>query len=146
MNEFALVSVIDRPVSDVFAALQNFDRAPDWNPGLVEVRSNSDAPFGVGSTVVYVGKFLGRSYESPAVCTEYLVDKKLTTKSESGPFLLEVATAVEPSDGGTKVTSTYRGESRGFFRLAEPVVVHLTKRQFELAADNLKALLEAGEI
>jgi uncharacterized protein YndB with AHSA1/START domain len=146
MNEFELVSVIDRPVADVFAALKNFDRAPDWNPGLIEARSSSDVPFGVGSKVVYVGKFLGRSYESPAVCTEYVADKKLTTKSDSGPFLLEVATEVEPTDGGTKVTSIYRGESRGFFRLAEPVVVHLTKRQFELATDNLKALLEAGEI
>jgi hypothetical protein len=35
-----------------------------------------------------------------------------------------------------------QGESRGFFRLAEPLVVRLAKRQFETAGENLKALLE----
>ena len=43
---------------------------------------------------------------------------------------------------GTQVTSLYRGESRGFFKLAEPLVVRLTRKRFETAADNLRALLE----
>jgi hypothetical protein len=34
------------------------------------------------------------------------------------------------------------GESRGFFKMAEPLIVRLTKRQTETAAENLKALLE----
>jgi hypothetical protein len=49
---------------------------------------------------------------------------------------------VEPVAAGTQVTSFYRGESRGFFKLAEPLVVRLTKKHFETAADNLRALLE----
>jgi hypothetical protein len=38
--------------------------------------------------------------------------------------------------------SIYRGESRGFFKLAEPLVVRLTRKQFETAAENLSTLLE----
>jgi hypothetical protein len=49
---------------------------------------------------------------------------------------------VEPVAAGTQVTSFYRGESRGFFKLAEPLVVRLTRKHFETAADNLRALLE----
>src|ERR1019366_3716438 len=31
---------------------------------------------GVGSTMVYLGRFLGRSYESPSVCTEYIANQR----------------------------------------------------------------------
>jgi hypothetical protein len=34
-------------------------------------------------------------------------------------------------------------EMSHFFKLAEPVIVRLTKKHFETAAENLKALLEA---
>ena len=63
MEQFEIVTVINRPVEDVFTALQDFDKAPQWNPGLTEVRQTSDGPLGVGSTVVYIGRFLGRGYE-----------------------------------------------------------------------------------
>jgi hypothetical protein len=49
---------------------------------------------------------------------------------------------VEPAGAGTQVTSLYRGESRGFFKLAEPLVVRLTRKHFETAAENLRTLLE----
>jgi hypothetical protein len=37
----------------------------------------------------------------------------------------------------------YPAERSGFFKLAEPVVIRLTRKHFETAAENLKALLEA---
>jgi len=70
MNEFEITSVINRPPADVFAALLNFEKAADWNPGLTEARRLDDGPFRVGSSMVYTGKFLGRSYESTAQCVE----------------------------------------------------------------------------
>jgi uncharacterized protein YndB with AHSA1/START domain len=146
MNEFEIVVVIDRPAEDVFAALVDVDRAADWNPGVTEVRRTSDGPVEVGTTIVYVGRFLGRNFESPSKCTEYVAGKKFTSKSASGPFDLEVTNHLEPVDGATKLTTVYRGESKGFFRLAEPVVVRLAKKQFETATENLKALLEAGAL
>ena len=146
MNEFEIVTVINRPAEDVFAALNDFDRAPMWNPGLAEVRRTSDGPLGVGSTVVYTGRFLGRSYESPSEYVAYVADETFTSRSTSGPFHLEVTSTVAPLDGGTQLTSHYRGESRGFFKLAEPVVVRLTRKHFETAAENLKALLEADAL
>jgi uncharacterized protein YndB with AHSA1/START domain len=146
MNEFEIVVVIDRPVRDVFAALVDVDRAPDWNPGVTEVRRTSDGPVEVGSTIVYVGRFLGRNFESSSKCTEYVAGKKFTSKSASGPFDLEVASYLESVEEGTKLTTVYRGESKGFFKLAEPVVVRLVKKQFETATENLKALLEADAL
>jgi uncharacterized protein YndB with AHSA1/START domain len=146
MNEFEIVTIINRPVEDVFAAFQDFDKAPRWNPGLVEVRQTSEGPRDVGSTMVYVGRFLGHSYESPSEYTEYIPNTRFASKTTSGPFHLEVESTLDAVDDGTRVTSVYRGESRGFFKLAEPVVLRLTKKHFETAVENLKALLEADAL
>ena len=58
MNEFQIVVVINRPVPKVFSAMNDLDKAPNWNPAVAEVRRTDDGPIKVGSTVVYVGKFL----------------------------------------------------------------------------------------
>jgi ribosome-associated toxin RatA of RatAB toxin-antitoxin module len=142
MNEFEVVTVIGRPVEEVFAVVQDVARTPLWNPGLLEVRRTSEGPLGVGATMIYVGTFLGRRYESPVACTGFAENNQLATATTGGPFYLEVDQMVAPADAGTKVTIHCRGESRGFFKLAEPVVVRLTKRQVEAAAGNLKALME----
>lgn len=142
MNEFEVVTVIGRPVEEVFAVVQDVTKTPLWNPGLLEVRRTSEGPLGVGATMIYVGTFMGRRYESPVACTGFAENKQLATATTAGPFYLEVDQTLEPAGAGTKLTIHCRGESRGFFKLAEPLVVQLTKRQVATAGGNLKTLLE----
>jgi uncharacterized protein YndB with AHSA1/START domain len=143
MNEFEVVTVIDRPVDQVFAFLVDSGKTADWTPGLTEARQTSDGPVGVGTTVLFIGKFLGRGFESLSEVTDYVPNEKFSSKTTSGPIHLEVDSTLAAADGGTRLATVYRGESRGFFKLAEPVIVRLTKKHFETAAENLKALLEA---
>jgi hypothetical protein len=96
--------------------------------------------------VVYVGRFLGRSFESSSQYVEYVPNERFATKTTSGPFHLEIRNDFEVVDGGTRLTSVYKGESRGFFKLAEPAVVRLARRQFETATENFKELLEADAL
>jgi len=49
---------------------------------------------------------------------------------------------LEPAGAGARLTVRCRADSRGFFRLAEPLVIRLAKKQFETGGENLKALLE----
>ena len=146
MNEFTTVTLIGRPVEDVFAVIRDIARTPVWSPGLLEARQTSEGPLQPGATLVYTGTFLGRRYESPVVCTGLTENKRFATKTTAGPFYLEVEITLEPSAGGTRVTSTCRGESRGFYKLAEPLVVRLTKKQSEAAFANLRMLIEAGAL
>jgi len=143
MNEFDVVTVINRPVDQVFAFLVDAGKTSDWTPGLTEARQTSDGPVGVGTTVLFIGKFLGRSFESLSEVTDYVPNEEFSSKTTSGPIHLEVDSTLQPVDGGTRLATVYRGESRGFFKLAEPVIVRLTRKHFETAAENLKALLEA---
>ena len=142
MNEFEVMTVINRPVEDVFAAVRDVAKYPLWTPGLLEVQRTSEDPIEAGGTMVYVGTFLGRRYESPVTCTTLIENKQLTTTTTGGPYFLEVDQRLEPDDAGTKLTIHCKGESRGFFKLAEPLVVRLTQRQFDTGGSNLKALLE----
>ncbi len=57
---------------------------------------------------------------------------------------MEAETVFEPVDSGTKVTIVGRAEPVGFFKLAEPIVIRMAKRQIETDYANLKDLLEAG--
>ncbi|MDQ6711886.1 MAG: SRPBCC family protein [Candidatus Dormibacteraeota bacterium] len=144
MNEFDMVTVINRPANKVFAYLVDFEKASLWNRNLREARKTSEGPLGVGSTILFVGKFLGRPIGSVAECTDFVANERFATKPISGPFYLEVDHRLQEVDGGTRLATVYRGESRGFFKLAESVIVRATRKQFETAAENLKTLMEAG--
>jgi hypothetical protein len=109
---------------------------------LLEVQRTGEDPLEVGGTMVYVGTFLGRRFESPVTCTTLIENKQLTTTTTGGPYFLEVDQRLEPDGAGTKLTVHCKGESRGFFKLAEPLVIRLTQRQFDTGGSNLKALLE----
>ncbi len=144
MEEFEIVTTIDRPIDEVWDFLEDFKRMPEWNAGLVEARPTSEGPIGVGSTIVFRGKFLGRSVELTQEYTEYAPKRRFVARTKAGPLHIELESTVESIPGGTKLTSLYRGESHGFFKLTEPVIVRVAKKQFESAAENMKALLEAS--
>ena len=46
-------------------------------------------------------------------------------------------------EGGTRVTEAVEAEIGGFFKLAEPLVVRMAKRQVAADYGNLKDLLES---
>ena len=142
MNEFTIVTVIARPVDEVFAVLTDLERMPLWVPGMTEASVTSDGPLEAGSALLYRGAFLGRGLEMPFVCTSLTENKYFGTRTTGGPFYLETDAVLEPAAGGTRVTTAYRGESRGFFKLAEPLVVRLSKKHWETAAENLRTLMD----
>jgi uncharacterized protein YndB with AHSA1/START domain len=142
MNEFTIVAVIRRPVDEVFAVIRDVGRTPLWMPGLTEARITSDGPLGAGSTLLYRGTFLGRGYTMAALCTGLTENKHFATTTTAGPFFLETDSTFEPVTGGTQIAVTCRGESHGFFKLAEPLVVRLSKKLWEGAAENLRTLME----
>ena len=146
MNEFDVVAVIERPAEEVFAALTDVTKIPVWTPGLTEARTSDGTPVTIGSVIIFTGSFLGRSYESIAECIAFEPGRRFASKTTSGPFHLDVDQRLEPTDGATRVISHYVGESRGFFKLGEPVVIRLTRRLFENAHENLKALVEGGAL
>ena len=134
--------VINRPIEKVFEFMVDIENAPQWRQGLVEVKKLSDELV-VGARASEVLQFLGRRMETTYEITEYEPNKKFGFKTTSGPIPMEGGFNVEPEEGGTKVSFKIQGEAGGFFRLADPILARMVRRQVETDHANLKDLLEA---
>jgi len=135
--------VINRPVKEVFAFVSNVENDPKWSLGTLENKFTSKGPIGKGSTFKEVTMFLGRKIESIGEYVEYVPNKKIVCRVASGPMPAEGKFYFEATNGGTKITMTMEIEIGKFFKLAEPLLVRMFKRQLEAEHANLKDLLES---
>jgi len=143
MAKFEISTVIKRPTEEVFAVMSNAENILKWQSGTIEAEKTSDGPIGVGTTWRSVSRFLGRRIESESEFTEYELNRKLAFKSKSGPIQFESRMTFERVEGGTRINTKFEAEIGGFFKLAEPLVVSMGKRQLEGDFANLKDLMEA---
>lgn len=144
MIHVEVTEMIKRPVADVFAFASKPENEPLYDQGVLEARKTSEGPIGVNSTWHEVRQQLGRRIESDNVVTEYEPNKRISFRSTSGPVKVEGGYTFESVDGGTKVTVTGHGDPGGLFKLADPIVGRMVKRQLEAAAGNMKEYLEAN--
>jgi uncharacterized membrane protein len=143
MIKIEVSTVINRPVEEVFAVVSNVENNPKWSSAFLEAEQTSGEPIGVGTTWHVVQKALGQRMEGEIEVTEYEPNRKCTQQGKSGPIPTEVRQTFEPVKGGTRVSFTLEAEPGGFFKLAEPLVKTMGKRQIEGDLANLKDLMEA---
>jgi uncharacterized membrane protein len=143
MAHFEHSVVINRPVEEVFEYMLDIHKVAQWRSGLVESEKTSEGPTGVGSTWREVETFLGRKMDSTNEMTEFEANKRFSYKATSGPIPLEGGFTFESVEGGTRVTASFDTELGGFFRLAEPIVMRMARRQMEADFANLEDLLES---
>ncbi len=129
MARAEISTTIKRPVEDVFAVLTNPENNPKWSSSSLESTKTSAGPIGVGTTTRSVGK-LGRRIESESEVTKFEPNRKFAAQSKSGPFPFQTSVTFARIEGGTRVNATIEGEPGGFFKLAEPLMVRMVKRQF----------------
>jgi uncharacterized protein YndB with AHSA1/START domain len=142
MTKLSESVVIERPVEEVFAFLDEPANNPLWQPGTVESRQLTEGPTQVGTRIEQVTHFLGKRLEMIFEITEHVRNKSATAKW-SGPFAGYSTYTFEPTNGGTNLAITGEIEGHGFFKLAEPVFAVITKRELRTSLENLKDLLEA---
>ena len=146
MAKFEITLIINRPIEEVFAFVSNSENLPRWRATILEIKKTFEGPPGVGGAFKGRFTFLGRPFEGNLEITAHEPNRTYATKLVAGPFPLEARYTLEPSEGGTRLNFVAEGEPGGFFKLAEPLVVSLAKRQYEADLHNLKELLEAGAV
>lgn len=134
---------IKRPVEEVFAYSTDPARTPEWKSDVLESRAEPPGPIRVGRKIHTVFRFLGRRIEGTTEVTELMPNKKLVQQTNH-PFQFELTILAEPTAGGTKVTVEAVAKSGGFFKLAEPFLGRIAKKQGLAELNTLKQLLEAG--
>jgi uncharacterized protein YndB with AHSA1/START domain len=136
--------VIARPIEEVFAYVVNASSWPKWEQGLLEAEQTSEGPIGVGTTFRGLNEFMGRKMEWTSEITEYEPNEKVAQKMISGPVQGEQSLTFEPVEDRTRFTLVSEGETGGFFKVAEPIVNRMMKKQLEGNLAKLKQILEAG--
>jgi uncharacterized protein YndB with AHSA1/START domain len=146
MATLDISTMINRPLEEVFAFASNPENIPTWSSTGSEVKITSAGPIGVSTTFRSVVIFLGRRIEGETEITEFEPNRSFAQESRSEPFPVKNRVTFERVDGGTRVNFTSVAEPGGFFKLAEPLLVRMIKRQFEADFANLKDLMESHAV
>jgi uncharacterized protein YndB with AHSA1/START domain len=134
---------IARTPEEVFAFATDVERLPEWMTGLIDANQLTDGAVQKGTRFEHVVQFLGKRFTAGFETTEYEEGRRIAFRTTSGPIDMETTVTYEESPGGTRVHQIVTGNPRGFFKVAEPVLVRLVERQLKGSLENLKDLLEA---
>ena len=135
--------VINRPVEDVFAYVADPEKVSQWAGPVIESKQTSEGSVGLGTTTSRVTQFLGRTIEAIHVITEYEPGRVYADRTTSGPVPIHSRILFDAGDGGTKVTIEGELQAAGFFKIAEPIMLRVARRQVETDVQTLKEILEA---
>ena len=134
---------IRRPVEDVFAYVIAVEAMPEWRGDVAEAVQLTDGPFGVGTRIRAGGRLLGRPLGIVVEVTELEPGARFAYRPVSGPLRTHNVYTFESKAGGTQITLTDEIELSGIFRLLEPVMARVVRRQYQANLSRLKTILEA---
>ncbi len=128
--------LIRRPADEVAAVMFDPYRDGDWTTGVVAAR-----PLEGGTSVERDVRFAGRrfTYRYDVVAA----DDRSRELRVAQPFPMAVTYLLEPVQDGTRTTIHARGDARGFFRLAGPLLNALVRRNIRRDLRALRRLVEA---
>jgi uncharacterized protein YndB with AHSA1/START domain len=142
MVSFEIIVDIDRPVEEVFAYLSDVARQPEWNSMVDEVVP-SETPLRVGSTARLKMRLLGRRIEATLEVTELEPNRRVVVKTGAPISVTDTWTFEALGQNRSRLTYASVGETKGFFKLADPIVGRVVKKQLTAQLETFKELLEA---
>lgn len=146
MISINLNTLILRPVWEVFDFITTPGNNSQWQHGsLVSVQTSTE-DVQVGTVFSSFGHFMGRRIQSNFEVIEFEANKSYSFETISGPVQLQTSYSFEPVDRGTTVIVSSLINPGGFFKLVDPVVARVGKKQYRENLTKLKELLEAREI
>ena len=134
---------IDRKREDVAWFAMDPENDPVWIGGIVEAKMVTEPPFGKGTRVARVAKFMGRRMEYTPEVIGY-EPGKLLEMSTDVPFEMTIRYEFEDAGDGTLARIRVQGEGSGFYRMAAPLLARVVKRNVSSDLRTLKRLLESS--
>lgn len=133
---------IARPPAEVFAALIDLERLPDWQDSALE--SRCDGPVREGARIFERRRAMGREIESELEVTTFEPDRRLALKGVNGPVPFSVDHQLVEQDGGgsTFLHVIAEGNPGSFMKLATPMLKRHAERELRGDFERLKQQLE----
>ena len=145
MASFEIPVEIDRPVEEVFQYFTDVARIPEWNSMVLEVTPSAH-PIHVGSTAKFRMRLLGRTIEATQEVLEYEPNRRVVVRTPAPIAVTDTWMFESLGPGRTRLNYHSVGEVSGFFKLADPIVARVAKKQLTAQLETLKELLEAGAV
>lgn len=140
--DVTVATTIARPRSDVFAYTTAVEHDPIWTSGLLEATKLTEGPFGVGTRIERVSKFLGRRMTYTIEITAVDPDRKVEMTTTAGPFPMTIHYEYDDAPGGSIFRIHTFGDPGVFFGLALPVIVPAVRRSITHDVETLRDVLE----
>jgi len=131
---------IDRPPEDVFAALTDVSRLPQWQRSVVTAELEGEPR--VGARLRETRRLMGREGKLVSEVTEYDPPHRFSLRSVEGPMPMTVTHVLEPSGGGPRLEVVGEATPKGVLRLAASKIQKTAESEFRGDLERLKALLE----
>jgi uncharacterized membrane protein len=138
---------IERPRDEVSVFASNPDNATSWYENIKSVEWETPRPVAVGSRIAFVARFLGRRLTYTYEVKEMVPGERFVMSTAEGPFPMETTYMWEDAaDGSTRMTLRNRGQSKGFSKVASPIMAGAMRRANRNDLARLKTILEAGGV
>ncbi len=146
MKTIEYSTVIRKPITEVFAYIENLENKPIWETGVVEAKVVSGKYEKEGSVIQVTTKLLGKKIEAVAEVIEFEENKIVTCRAQK-PFVHEISNIYEEVNEGTKfirrATGDYDNGSK-MFKLASPLMKKKIEQTFKKTVENAKKILESS--
>jgi hypothetical protein len=134
-------TVIRRPRDDVAAFASDPNHDPEWIGGIVEASLLTPTPIGNGSKVRRGAKFLGRRIDYTTEVTDWALPEAIEMEATK-PFPMRIRYESAEHPEGTLASIRVRGDAKGFYSLAAPLLSRQVKSSISRDVNKLKRLLE----
>jgi uncharacterized protein YndB with AHSA1/START domain len=135
---------INRPAAVVWEYMENAEHNPEWLHNMESARWTTDPPIRVGSRYEQLAHFLGKDVRTSFEVTALEPGRLMTISSLPGSsFPLTITRELEPLGADRcRVKETAGGDSSGFYRVADPLMRLMVRRNIAGAYRGLRELLE----
>jgi len=145
MKPIVVEEEIERPAEVVWEYLENAEHNPEWLSNMRSARWTTEPPIAVGSRYDQLARFLGKDVRTSFEVSALEPGRSITISSLPGSsFPIRITRQLEPlGPQRTRVRETAEGDSGGFYRVAEPLMRPIVRRNIVRAYRRLKQMLEA---
>jgi uncharacterized membrane protein len=138
---FELLQTIDHPAEQVFAALTDFDRHPEWIAEVEATTRLPELPLRIGSTFEQRAKYFGRIIILEMEIIGYEANRLLKLESAGGMPTI-TSWWLEPKGQSTDVRFEFEAHPSEMYDLVSEGLEPQIKRALEAQLLGLKALVD----
>lgn len=136
---------IEGSPSEVFAALTDLERIPEWQSSVIAVRMQTPGPVRAGTQVMQTIKMAGRRRQGRLSVAAYTQNELVAFAGDVGVADFYCAFELSPRPaGGTILEARTEFRLHGLWRLLRPILGGEVRRETGREIATLKRLVETG--